>query len=312
MTLPNFFIVGAMKSGTTSLYEYLCQHPEIFMSPVKEPFYFVWAGMDDRNKLYMLDKHHKKVTPQYWQAIRTREQYEHLFRKARNETAIGEASTWYLPASHVPEQIHHEVSDAKIIAVLRDPVARAYSAYTYQVSYDLEPSSTFRGALEDELSGRRDDWLYGWRYLYCGMYADQIERYLDVFGANNVLLLRFEELKRHPQIILERVFRFLDVKDDHDLEYIVPKNPTINPNKGWAKSAISILNHRNAFKDKLKRFIPFAARQKMKSRISEIVKRSGTKPPAISEADVDFLRPAFKGQISKLEAITGWDLNEWT
>ena len=312
MTLPNFFIVGAMKSGTTSLYEYLCQHPEIFMSPVKEPSYFVWAGMDDQNKLYMLNKRHEKVGTHYWQAIRTRKQYEHLFRKARNETAIGEASTWYLPAPYVPERIYHEAPDAKIIAVLRDPVARAYSAYTYQVSYDLEPSSTFRGAIEDELSGHRDDWLYGWRYLYCGMYADQIERYLDVFGANNVLLLRFEELKHHPRVILKRIFRFLDIKDDYDFEDIAPRNPTISPNKGWAKSVISILINQNVLKDELKRFVPITARHKIKSRILEIVKRGGAKPPAISEADADFLRQAFRGQISKLEAITGWDLDEWT
>ena len=312
MTLPNFFIVGAMKSGTTSLYEYLCQHPEIFMSPVKEPFYFVWAGMNDRNKLYMLNKRHEKVDTQSWQTVRTRKQYEHLFRKVRNETAIGEASTWYLPDPYVPEQIYHEAPDAKIIAVLRDPVARAYSAYTYQVSYGLEPSSTFRGALEDEISGRRDDWLYGWRYLYCGMYADQIERYLDVFGANNVLLLRFEELKDHPHVILKKIFRFLDVNDDHDIEEIAPRNPTINPNKGWAKNVISALINQNVLKDGLKRFIPITARRRIKNRIVEIAKQGGTKPLAISEADTDFLRQEFRGQISKLEAITGWDLDEWT
>ncbi|HEY1419866.1 MAG TPA: sulfotransferase, partial [Candidatus Dormibacteraeota bacterium] len=127
MTLPNFLIIGAAKSGTDSLYGMLGQHPQIYISPSKEPMFFVaeglpevpYRGPSDREVLLRWDS---------W--VNTLEHYESLFGGATVEKAIGEASTWYLYDEGAPHRIKHHVPDAKLIAVLRNPVERAYSAFT--------------------------------------------------------------------------------------------------------------------------------------------------------------------------------------
>ena len=122
MTMPNFLIIGAMRAGTTSLYHYLKQHPQVYMSPVKEPRFFALEGekpdpgrpTDER-----LMNH----------SITDIEAYRALFQAVSKETAIGEASPLYLYSPKAPERIRHYIPDAKLIAVLRDPVERAYSHF---------------------------------------------------------------------------------------------------------------------------------------------------------------------------------------
>ena len=125
--LPNFFVVGANKAGTTSLAAYLDEHPDVFMSPVKEPSF--WS--------YRADRDHG--APFLGLQVRDRAAYEALFAAVRNERAIGEASTNYLQTAQAADRIRAEIPEARIVAVLRDPSSRAFSAYNMHVGANLEP-----------------------------------------------------------------------------------------------------------------------------------------------------------------------------
>ena len=116
---PNFFIIGAGKSGTTSLYHYLKQHPQIFMSPVKEPKYFAFAGQ----RLNYTGPGDARIVPE---TTTTREAYLDLFREAGDQSAVGEASTVYLgPINGTAQRIAQQVPEARIVAILRQPADRA-------------------------------------------------------------------------------------------------------------------------------------------------------------------------------------------
>ena len=141
MTMPNFLIIGANKGGTTSLYNYLNQHPEIFMSPVKEPMFFTTVECNYTKE----EKKSKGLSD----AATTIEDYQKLFRGVENEKAIGEASTAYLANPRCAKVIKKYVTDMKLISVLRHPVDRAYSNHKMYVRRGLEKRSFDRWGFND-------------------------------------------------------------------------------------------------------------------------------------------------------------------
>ena len=132
MAMPNFLIIGAMKSGTTALYYYLEQHPQVYMSPVKEPNFFCSEENSDGDFATRLGA------------------YQDLFRDVSGEKAIGEASHCYLYEPEAAARIQEYITDAKLIAVLRDPVDRAYSHFLHMVRNGSEPLTDFALALREE------------------------------------------------------------------------------------------------------------------------------------------------------------------
>ena len=201
--MPNFLIVGAAKSGTTSLYHYLSQHPDIFMPMWKELSFF---SRDPFGPL------HKVKKPEY---------YYKVFAKARNQSAVGEASTSYLYDESAPRQIKKLLGTIKIIIVLRNPVDMAYSLYNHQVRREGETLNTFESALAAEDNRRKNITFrkksYGWHanyyYYHRGLYFKQVKRYLEAFGKNNVLILLFDELMCNSAAVAQKAFRFLGVND---------------------------------------------------------------------------------------------------
>jgi predicted ATP-grasp superfamily ATP-dependent carboligase len=202
--MPNFFIVGAARSGTTSLDRYLHQHPEIYMAPKKEVnFYtadhFPSTGPGD-------DRINRGV-------IQHKDQYAQLFAGVAGERAIGESSVFYLCYSGTAERIAQAVPDAKIIMVLRDPVERAFSAYMYLVR-DGREHLGFVEALSQEEERRQKGFEPMWWYKELGLYYRQVKRYLDVFGTQRVKVLLYDELFADPEAALRDIFTFLGVKDN--------------------------------------------------------------------------------------------------
>ena len=168
MKFPNFFIAGAAKSGTTSLWRYLLQHPDIFMPSdimYKEPAYFSdIKGMKDLNE------------------------YLSLFKNVTTEKMIGEASAAYLTSPESPERIREVVPDAKFIIMLRNPIDRAYSLYNWMACNGYEPIEIFEQALEIEETNRYEnesfknsnpEYYYNYLYFHSGLYSDQIKRFLN-------------------------------------------------------------------------------------------------------------------------------------
>jgi len=174
---PNFFIIGVEKGGTTSLYEYLKQIPEIFMSQNKEPWYF---SPIVRNLHYSKDR------------ISDENLYLNLFSNVKNQTAIGEASAVYWRDPEAPKLIHEKIPHAKIIISIRDPVDRYFSGYLMgkRMGYNKKKiHESIQNRIKNKfiLSSTR---LNEESSL---LYYDNIKRYLDIFGEKNVLILIFEE-----------------------------------------------------------------------------------------------------------------------
>lgn len=199
---PNFFIVGASKSGTSSLYEYLRQSPDVFMSPIKEPRFFNssqygnWAGKIER--------------------ISDKTKYLKLFEKANTEKAIGEASPSYLQDPNSAELIHQQIHDAKIIIILRDPTQRAFSHYLMDKSEGREKRSFYK-LVSNELK-KKYGHIDQHHVIELGLYVEKVKRFLAFFGKNNVKILFFEEFVKDTKKSVEQVLDFLQV------------NPVLPPN----------------------------------------------------------------------------------
>jgi hypothetical protein len=202
--VPNFLIVGAAKSGTTAVASYLAQHPEVYISPIKEPKFISSQFLD----LPLQGVGDDLVEALY---VKRYEDYIKLFRGVRDEQMVGEASVdnLYFYSRAIP-LIKHYFGDVKILILLRDPVDRAFSAYTHLVR-DSRESLSFEDALAAEDDRRRRNWEFLWHYTAVGFYSQQIRAYLESFS--NVKICLFDDLKRGPRSLLREVFRFLGVDE---------------------------------------------------------------------------------------------------
>jgi hypothetical protein len=188
---PNFFIIGTFKGGTTSLHQYLSQHPDVFMPRLKETRYFAFIESASCSDGKYLDE------IQY--PIRTLEQYLSLFEAAQGQKAIGEASPVYLDSPGVAKRLASFDPEAKIIVSLRDPVARAVSGYQMWVRSGKErrpPNLALR-------PGER--WVEG------SIYAPKLEEYYEHFPPENIKVILFEDLVRDATEIVCDLFEFLNV-----------------------------------------------------------------------------------------------------
>jgi hypothetical protein len=220
--LPNFFIVGAPKAGTTSLYHYLAQHPDVYMSPIKEPNYFSeeirlcnidanwqeWAQREDASlQQYLRGPMQEK---RFGGIVSNWPDYLKLFQNVNGEKALGEASVCYLWSKTAAQNIASTLHNAKIIMVLRDPVERAFSQYKQSVASGLVKNS-FRELVETNLNRKSDKFDLLNPFLEFGLYNEQVKRYMELFPAENLRIYLYEELRRALPETLADIFRFLEV-----------------------------------------------------------------------------------------------------
>ena len=289
---PNFLIVGAAKSGTTSLYNYLRQHPDVFMPQWKELSLFIG---DSFGPLHRVKK------PIY---------YQRVFAKVQNQTAVGEASTAYLFDEDAPKIIKEQLGNIRIIIILRDPVAMSYSLYNHQLRREGETIDNFEEALAREEDRRRSFKFkakcYGWHanyyYYQRGLYYNQVKRYLDTFGKDNVLVILFEELVSEPLSVVKKTFNFLDVDDT-----IVPEIMVHNQ----AGAILSIPRFWQDTELLLKTF-QFVFSRNLIKKVPHLLRNIGRKPPKpINPATAKMLRKRFCADICQLERLIGRDLSSW-
>ena len=198
---PNFIIIGAMKAATTSLYTYLKQHPEVFMTSIKEPMFF--NNLHKANDFKVHGRKTKKIT--------TFEEYYSLFEGVKNEKAIGEASPSYLFNEECPQLIKKHLPETKIIAVLRQPVDRAYSNFLHTRKSGREPISNFEIAFNKEKERKTEKWSPLYYYESQGYYNKQLERYYSLFPKENIKILLFEDLTKNTIEICQSIFTFLNI-----------------------------------------------------------------------------------------------------
>jgi hypothetical protein len=285
---PNFLIAGAGKAGTTSLHDYLGQHPEIFMSSFKEPNYFV-PGYGYEN----------------W------DDYLSLFHGARNEKAIGESSTGYLYCEESPGWIDSVLGEVKIILVLRNPARRAASLYWWMVREGYEDAPSFAAALDLEASRINDpafpetcaEFHHSYHYYTSGLYTEQVRRYLRTFGPENVRVYIFEEFARDPRATCQDIFEFLDVDPNFEPriaihnEARVPSSPRL---QFWLRNRAR----------KYSWFVPGTVRRKIIARLMEWNTRRGSTPARDVESEQRLLE-RYRDEIRKLEQLLDRDLSIW-
>lgn len=204
MTMPNFLIIGAAKSGTSALWRYLGEHPDIYMSKKKEPHFFAYENMQPAaNGIGDYTKYAKTDL----------KSYQALFEEVTTEKIIGEAATTslYLPQS--AERIQHYIPKAKFVAILRQPADRAYSAFMHLIRDHREPVKDFREALKFEQNRIEQHWGFMWHYTHMGFYYEQLKRFYDRFELSQIKIYLYDEFKANPQKTFQNIFQFLEVED---------------------------------------------------------------------------------------------------
>jgi hypothetical protein len=206
--LPDFLIIGAAKSGTTSLHRALKQHPEVFLSPYKEPNYFALAGRTlpepgpvAPEVLYQLIHAH---------SVTAYDRYLALFEAAPHDGVVGEASVRYLYYSDAADRIRRQLPDVRLIAILREPVSRLYSHYCMNVQYQLEPLSLM-DALGVEESRTHQGWGWDWHYVAVSRYGEQLQRYFERFDREQIRVFLYDDFVERPLEVFREVCRHLGI-----------------------------------------------------------------------------------------------------
>jgi len=292
--LPNFLIIGASKCGTTALYYYLKQHPEISFPDLKEPKYFSSVnakfphnGLGD----VTVDKY----------AVKKIEDYKNLFKSIKNKR-VGEASpdTIYYHEKTV-KLIKEELGDIPIIIMLRNPVKRAFSAYMY-LKRDSREKLTFREGLDAEKQRLSENFDFIWSYKKCGLYTEQVRSFLDNFS--NVKIILQEDLKRNTNRILQETFSFLGVNNSFKSDISVQHNESGIPNNFFSKFLLSRNNFFSAkIREVMKKMIP--------RKLLETIASKSLKKVSISSEDIAYLKPFFLKDICELEQLINRDLSDW-
>jgi hypothetical protein len=299
MTMPNFLIIGAGKSGTTSLYHYLKQHPEVYMSPVKEPKFFALEGktLDFCGPGDDVHMNRKSITD-----IGA---YRALFRGVTNEKAVGEASTLYLYSPEAPVRIKHHIPHARLIAILRNPVDRAYSSFIQRVQKGDEPLSDFVQALQQEENRVRNNWAPRWQVKRIGFYHVHLMRYYDIFERNQIKVFLYEDLKGDPVGVAQSAYRFLGVEDSFVPDVSLVHNPSGIPK---SEALQMLLKKPNPLRSVLKLVVPEGLRPRLTAYLEN---RNIVRAPPL-EVDVRReLVESYRADILKLEKLIGRDLSKW-
>lgn len=298
--MPNFFIVGAARSGTTSLDRYLSQHPEIYMTPRKEthffvngllPPYFTGPGDEGLNR----------------RVIRDEDQYARLFASVKGAKAVGESSAFYLCFPGTAERIAQAVPDAKIIIILREPADRVYSAYTFLVR-DGRETLGFAEGLSREEERKQKGFEPMWWYKELSLYYSQVRYYLEVFGAQRVKVLLYEELYANAGQSLRDVFAFLGVKEDVVVDTSVRYNVAGVPK---SQRLYRLLNHFINTPTPLEKGMKSLAPQYWRVAWASRVIGMFTRPVPVDPQIHAWLKACFAEDVEKLEGLLHRDLLCW-
>lgn len=311
--LPDFFLVGAAKSGTTALYHLLGRHPGIFLSPIKEPNHFCTDIRPEQfSRAYALHEKRKRLDLDRYLAgpmeerhfdyfVTKPQQYAALFRDAGDAQAVGEMSNSYLFSKVAAKNIRKAIPHARILMLLRNPVDRLFSHYLA----NLRDGKT-RRSLADEIRHDRGLPRKGWwiSHNYCetGMYCEQVRRYTDVFPPGQVKIILYDDFVADPVATMKGIFRFLSVDAGADVDFTGRYNEALEPRS----PALLYLATRSGLKQALFRLVP--------RRLAPRIKRAFfkrdvtlTMPPETAV----HLQAFYRSDIECLERLAGLDLGRW-
>lgn len=304
--LPTFLIVGAQKAGTTSLYYALSKHPEIFMSAVKEPAYFVAE-----------DALHNSAGPgdRAGQIVTSLDAYSELFGDAGSARVRGEASTSYLYEPGAAEKIKNQVPDAKLIAILRNPVDRAYSNFLHLVRDGREPIHDFRAALAQEDQRRSEGWSVSWLYRDKGYYGVQLERYLAHFSRAQFRCYLYEDYDDDPDATVRDIYRFLEVDDtvaqDLSLRLNVGGIPKSRSLQWLSRRAVPPPQDPNNTRDRRLKWLIDALPGRLRGGLLKAHSSNLSPPPSLPPELRAELMEGYRKDIELVGRLTDLDVSRW-
>ena len=299
--MPHFVVVGAAKAGTTSLHHYLRQNPDVFLPEREEPSFFAFEGeaLDFRSS----DGTGAAVN----RAITNIDAYAALYRDAHPGQVRGDVSPVYLYWPGTASRIRRHSPEAKILAVLRNPVDRAHSAYMHAVREGREPLGNFAAATAAEPGRIAENWGFLWRYQDLGRYAHQVAEYLDVFPRHQVRFLLFDDLQADPIAFMKDVHTFIGAGEGFEPRADVQYNVS-----GVPRSA---LLHRLGAGDGplgplARRLVPVVGKDRLR-RWQARVQARNVRRQSLDEILRRRLLEDFSDDIRRTSALTGLDLSRW-
>lgn len=299
--LPNFLIVGTQKAGTSSLYNYLKQHYEVFMpEKLKEPKFFVAPFYKKSNHNNPLWVDSMDYTIFEWQ------NYLKLFENVQKEKAIGESSATYLYYYKTAiTSIRKYLGDTKIIISLRNPIDRAFSAYLH-LWRDNHENISFEEALKEENKRKRLNWVPLYHYTSLGFYYYQVKAYLNNFDQVKVYL--YDDLEKDSLGLVRDIYEFLGVDSsfapDVNIKYNVsgiPKNKFIH----------KFFIEPNILKSVVKPIIKTLVPQEERRKIIEKIKMKNLQKPQMKPETREYLKNLYRENILKIQDLIKKDLSKW-
>ena len=236
--------------------------------------------------------------------VKDKSLYDDMY-SGREESYLGDASASYLYCKESAELIKKYNPDAKIIVLLRNPIYRAFSAYSHMRRDFREINSEFCGALSEEEFRISKGWMPIWHYKNMGFYYDQVQRYKKTFG-DNVLILKFEELVLNPKAVLRKVECFL--REDLSIESIDVSRVENDSRMPKNRMLHLFVRNPNFIKSMLSRFLSQRARARIKRFIKEV---NADRKMDIDSASIHALKEEYQSDVERLKHLLNDDFNEW-
>jgi hypothetical protein len=288
---PTFFVVGAQKCGTTTLYEQLSKHGQVFVPEKKEPEFFT-TGIDRSKMVHKFDR------------IDAVDEYQNQFQAARSYAASGDFSTGYLWDPAVPAKIRQCTPNARIIIMLRDPVMRANSAYLMLHSRAKDTAPSLREAVARDATRNKDNWFTAFHYVDGGMYYEQVKRYLETFGRGQVLVGLFEDLLRRPLELFSQIAAHIGISAE----------PFASMNLSEAYNTFSVPRTKLIGSAKKSPLLSTITRSILPEKLRDSLRRApllfSTKKPALDVETRKSLQEIFQPDLVRLEQLLGRELPE--
>lgn len=299
MTLPNFLIIGAAKSGTTSLNRYLSDHPQIYMSLQKELHYFSYP------ETHLLtngpDSYHR-IT------VGTLEEYESFFKDVTDQVAIGDSSPSYLYFSQSAQRIKNTIPNVKLIAILRNPVDRAYSCFMHAVRDRWETVRTFEEGLALEEERIAAGWEMVWHYTKAGFYANQLKDYFNCFPREQLKIFLYEDLERNAAGMMREIHHHIGVDENYKHNLTVRANQS---GKVKSREMLIALNWLGSSPNPLRLAARTIFPERTRWRFMQKLRGWNLKQECMSEKTRKKLTSLFKEDIIRTQELIGRDLTPW-
>ncbi len=304
----NLFMIGAMRSGSTSLYYYLSQHPEIFMSPVKEPEYFsrnILKNSLQECKDLADDERENIIKNLSNKKDRSLAEYEQLFVPGQNIKIVGEASQ-YLFYPTVAEVIHQYNPDAKILVIVRNPVDRLYSDYYYNARTGLLEALEFNDyvkqlLIEEEKYSKNK--LLPSSHLAFGYYFKQLKLWYEYFDKKNIKVVLYEDLNELDKLTNE-LFNWLEV----DPDFVIKQTRTQQSGSYRLSLFRNLLDEDNIVKHAIKKLISEHSRRKLREIAYKILLK---KKQGIEDKTRQTLINIYQDDVQNFEQLINRDLSDW-